>query len=120
VKLHVVKTSEGIIDTEKERSRIEKAFEDDPEIKGKLNELMDAVEAMDWKLAKELLANKWWNGRDKQQECHRREFIGMIKIKDPVSGEPAFGFDIWSNYDELIWAMTDPEDSKHYKIEVVK
>ena len=120
MKLLITKTSVGVLDTDRERKRIASAFADQPEVQKKLTELIDAVEAFDWKLAEKLLASKWWQGRDPKQECHRAEFIGMINMKDPVSGEPATGFDIWTSYDQLVWVLSDPEYSKRYKVEEIK
>lgn len=120
MKFLITKTCIGVLDTDRERKRIASAFVDQPEVQKKLTELMDAVEALDWKLAEELLESKWWQGSDPEQECPRVKFIGMIKMKDPVSGEPATGFDIWTTYDQLIWVLSDPEHSKRYKVEEIK
>lgn len=121
MKLLVTKTCVGVLDTDRERKRIASAFADQPEVQKKLTELMDAVEALDWKLAEKLLASKWWQGRDSKQECHRAEFLGMLNLQNPERpGWMADGFDTWSGYDQLVFALSDSEHSKRYKVEEMK
>ena len=121
MKLLVTKTCVGVLDTDRERKRIAEAFKDDPEAMGKLTELMDAIEALDWKLAKKLLASKWWQGRDPEQECHRAEFLGMLNLKDPEDPKlPAMGFDTFASFDELVFVMTEPIHAKRYKVEEIE
>lgn len=120
MKLLVTKTCVGVLDTDRERKRIAEAFKDDTETQKKLTELMDAIEALDWKKARNLLESKWWQGRDKEQECPRAEFLGMLNLKDPENpNHPARGFDTWAGYDELVFVMTEPINSKSYKVENV-
>lgn len=112
----LTKIFEGVFSTEVERRRIREAFKDQPEVAKKLNELMDAIEAMDWKLAVKLLESKWWKGRDKKRECPRVEFIGCPDPRDPSDPKRlANGFDVWSSYMDLVWALVMRPES--YKLE---
>ena len=120
MKLHITKKCEGIIDTNRERKRIEAAFKDDPATRKQLTKVMDAIEALDWNLAAKLLSSKWWQGRDKRQECPRLEFVGMVHIKKMDGSEPAEGFDIWSTYDSLVLSMINSETSIKYEVKKVE
>ncbi len=118
MKFLLTKTCQGVFDTATERKRIKEAFKKDPETREKLNELMDAIEAMDWKKAGRLLEGKWWNGRDKRLECHRGEFIGGLKLMDPKDQRNfAYGFDFSSQYSDLVLMMLTRGDQ--YKVERV-
>ena len=102
MKLILTKVCQGVIDTEHERQRIKEAFKGESEIRRRLTLLMDAIEAQDWKKAREMLGNKWWNGRDRKRECPRVEFIGMLNMMNPKRrGHPANGFDVWASYGDL-------------------
>ena len=107
MKMLITKVCQGIIDTDQERRRISKAFRNDPETRQHLTLLMDAIEAGDWKKAQKTLDSKWWEGRDKKQECPRQEFIGLLNVANPKKpGHPASGFDHWSNYAHLVYVMS--------------
>lgn len=117
MKLLVTKTCVGILDTDRERKRIASAFSDQPEVQKKLTELMDAVEALDWKKARELLESKWWQERDPEGEFPRVEFLGMLNLKDLENPKyPAMGFDTFAGYDELVLVMTDAIQKKRYTV----
>jgi hypothetical protein len=120
MKLMVTKVCRGVLDTDAERQRIKKAFRDDPVTRDRLNQIMDAVEALDWDKAYKLLSDKWWRGRDKKQECSRLEFIGTLDMKNPESLEsPASGFDYHASYIDFILSMEaeDKPGDVEYKVE---
>lgn len=106
MRLVITKTCRGVIDTQYERERIKKAFRRDPETRKRLTALMDAIEALDWPKAMKLLKDKWWRGRDERMECPRVEFVGLLHVQNPVKhGHPAFGFDQWASYLDLVCIM---------------
>lgn len=120
MKIHIKKISEGIIDTDRERRRIKNSFKDDAVAQRKLTELIDAVELMDWSLARKLLESKWWQGDDKELGCPRVEFLGNLGTMDIYNPDiPASGFDFWASYGDLIIAMTEPETSKRYSAKLI-
>jgi len=96
MKMTIQKTSEFTIDTAKERKRINNAFVDRPLTQKKLLKLMDLVEQEKWKHALKELESKWWLGRDKDQECPRLEFVGLLKSE---------GTNHWDSYIDLILRM---------------
>ena len=104
MKMTIEKSFEFTIDTGKERQRIEECFN----VKGKkttykkLLKLMDLVEAEKWEEAEAELDGEWWNGRDRDQECPRAEFIGMLDT-DGLDGS-------WDTYANLIWRMVRHPD----------
>ena len=98
MKMIIQKTSEFTIDTAKERRRINEAFKDRKEIRDKLLQLMDLVEAEKWEEAERTLNDEWWDGRDEDQECPRLEFVGLLDAK-------GFGVNNWDSYANLIWRM---------------
>ena len=104
MKLTIEKRFEFAVDTDKERKRIEKAFKKDLETKQKLNELMDLIEAEKWKEAWKELTGKWWQGRDKEQECPRLEFAGLLI---PSSNN----IDHWMSYIDLVMMFVDYPES---------
>lgn len=107
MKLLLTKIAQGVIDTDRERRRIEKAFKKDPETRKRLNLLMDAIEAGHWKKADKMLSSRWWQGRDSKMECPRLEFVGMLDLQNPeMLGHPADGFNCWASYRDLVWQMT--------------
>ena len=111
MRLLITKTFAGVVDTAKERARIREAFRGDPVTRKKLTELMDAVEALDWKRAERLLLSKWWQGRDRRQGCPRVEFIGLLDAQATENGPrvPAWGFDVMSSYINLVaWMNSGP------------
>ncbi len=117
MKLLVTKTCQGVVDTDKERKRIKKAFRNDPETRQQLTLLMDAIEAGEWEKADKMLEGQWWNGRDKRQECPRLEFVGMLDMANPEQpGHPAHGWDHWAGYIDLVYVMSrkrDPGETKY-------
>jgi len=76
MKIKVEKITKAIIDTAKERKRINKCFKG--ETKEKLNQFMDAFESGDMKKAYTILCDKWWDGYDDKAGCCRREFFGLL------------------------------------------
>ena len=107
MRLLITKTFQGVLDTERERQRIKKAFRRDPETRRHLTLFMDAIEDGDWKKANRMLSSKWWQGRNKKMECPRLEFVGMLDLQNPkMPGHPADGFDHWSGYQDLAYVMT--------------
>jgi len=102
MKIQIQKTVQTIIDTGFERKRIKKAFAKDKVTQKKLNKLMDLVEAQDWNKALKELQSKWWQGRDKECECPRYEFLGML---DPDRNGGVFNS--WASYGDLILAFAD-------------
>ena len=114
-KIHIEKRATLCLDTSFERKRIEKAFSGDKVTKAKLNELMDAVEACEWKRAMELVSDEWWSGRDARQECPRLEFIGLLfGAKNPAPE----GFSHNASYLDLILSFNDnPEIYKVLEVE---
>ena len=105
--LKITKTYQGLVDTDRERRRIKKAFRNDPTTRRKLTKLMDAIESQNWKLANKLLNDKWWQGRDRKLECPRAEFIGLfdaMDVKNPKS--LAVGFDPFCSYSDLVHAIS--------------
>jgi len=114
MKITIEKRAQEVIDTARERARINKAFRNDPETKEKLNLLMDAVEAGKWKEAMAMLESKWWQGDDKKQECPRLEFVGMLFSSDNVPRH----FSFHSSYIDLItWFAECPENYTVVKAE---
>ena len=112
MKFKFEKHAELIIDTSIERRRIDKAFskKKDQEIKIKLHELMDLVENCKWAEALKTIESEWWQGRDKEMECPRLEFIGLIK-------HTSWFFDNHMDYIDLILNMNDYPDV--YKVSKV-
>ena len=96
MKMTIEKSYEFTVDTGKERKRIEKCWKPTQTIYKKLMKLMDLVEQEKWVEAEEFLDSEWWNGRDKDQECHRAEFIGTL---DSDGAYP------WDTYLNLVWRM---------------
>ena len=94
MKMTIQKTYKFTIDTAAERKRINKCFEDRKEIRDKLLQLMDLVEAEKWEEAERTLNDEWWNGRDEDLECPRVEFIGLLNAEGS-----------WDTYANLIWRM---------------
>jgi hypothetical protein len=114
MKLQIQKTCSGVIDTSKERKRIKEAFVDRPYTQKMLDKLMDAIEAQDWESAYKQLESKWWNGRDKEYECPRLEFVGILDFDIKT----VFGLDVHGSYADLVWAMHHyPEN---YEVSKVK
>ena len=104
MKMTLTKTEVLEFDTKVERKRIAKAFNDDKETQTKLNELMDLVEKQDWKTAVKTLKGKWWKGSDKNMECSRYEFIGLLGGDRP-----------WMSYLDLI--ANCYQHPNNYKVE---
>jgi hypothetical protein len=100
MKITMEKTIQFTFDTSKERKRIEKCFN----VKGsktvykKLMKLMDLIEAEEWEKANNELESDWWRGRDKEQECSRLEFVGLLE------GE---GIADWTSYANLVWRLAN-------------
>ena len=67
----------------------------------KLLKLMDLVEKQKWDEAEAELNSKWWRGRDKNLECPRLEFVGLLNSE---------GADNWDSYINLIWKMNNNPD----------
>jgi hypothetical protein len=120
MKFLLSKTCQGVFDTSRERQRINKAFKRDPEIKKHLLELMDAVEAGQWKKAAEMLDGEWWSGRDKKRECPRLEFCGMLHLMVPSQSKLTNGFDHWADYPDLILAMVQDRKLEGIEYTVTK
>ena len=117
---HIQKSYDGVFDTDLERQRIEAAFSKNPFVKKRLNELMDLIEAQDWRSAEKLLDSRWWNGHDEHKECPRVEFIGSMDIRDPKNHERlADGFDhCHTSYEDLVYMMIHrPNNYKLTKVE---
>lgn len=107
MKMLLTKVCQGVVDTDRERLRIKKAFRNDPETRLHLTRLMDAIEAGQWKKAQRMLDGKWWSGRDRKCECPRLEFVGMLDLANPKKpGHPASGFDNWAGYAHLVYVMS--------------
>jgi len=105
MKITIQKTSIFTFNTQEERKRINECFKDKPLMHKKLLKLMDLIEAEKWVEASNELESKWWMGRDKEQECPRLEFIGMLEADGDI--------DTWTTYDNLIWNMVNyPETYK--------
>ena len=96
MRLTIQKSYVFVVDTAKERKRINEAFAGTT--KKKLLKLMDLVEAQKWKEAEAELDSKWWHGRDEELECSRLEFIGLLNAKGACS---------WDSYINLIWTMNN-------------
>lgn len=99
MQMTIRKVVNGVIDFDRERLRIKKAFRKDKSTRDHLNRLMDLIEAQKWQQAEKELQKKWWKGRDKRLECPRGEFIGVV---DFIKNE---GFDVWGNYADLVYAF---------------
>jgi len=99
MKMTIQKCSEFTIDTGKERKRINKAFKRNKTIQKKLLKLMDLIEGEKWQAAEEFLDSKWWAGRDKEMECPRLEFVGLLNGEGDV--------DHWDSYIQLVWKMNN-------------
>ena len=116
MKFLLSKSCQGVFDTATERQRIKEAFKNDKETRKRLLALIDAVEAGQWGKAAKMLAGKWWQGRDKKEECHRLEFCGMLNLMVPGQSKLANGFDHWADYADLIYVMAKnrkPEDTQY-------
>ena len=100
MKLTIQKSFEFVVDTSLERKRIEKAFKTDKDTRDHLILLMDLIEGGCWKEAKAELEGKWWDGYDKELECPRVEFIGMLRCTSEHVNTMA-------SYVDLIYAMVD-------------
>ena len=100
------------IDTAKERRRITECFADDPETQGKLNELMELIEAQKWEEALATIENEWWNGHD-DTGTPRLEFIGGLDC-DSMS------IDRHAGYIDLIYRMTGPFKAEYEIIKIQK
>lgn len=107
MKLLLTQTCQGVIDTDRERQRINKAFRNNPEIRLRLTLLLEAIEDGEWDKASEMLEDEWWQGSDEARECPRAEFIGMLHMTHPRCKEyPAIGFDLNVSYGDLVHLMT--------------
>ena len=118
MKFLLTKTCRGVIDTQDERDRIDRCFQEkgDSAAKKRLLALMDKIEAQDWQGAAELLKDKWWRKRDSKDGICNCECIGNVY---PVSkNKPeiyAMGFDAYTTYYELVFRMlnSNPEEMEH-------
>jgi len=111
MKITIERCERFVIDTKPERDRINKAFRDRPDIKKRLDKLMDLIEACKWEAAGKELCDVWWNEHDSKDECIRFEYIGMV--------DRNCGFDHWIGYGDLVDLMINC--SSIYKvIEVAK
>lgn len=112
MKIKLTKTFTCVIDTDEERKRIKENF------KGKnlqkLNEFLDAIEALDLKKAEALLDTKWWNGYDKDAHCSRLEFIGFLFNSERVPN----GFYSYASYSDLVYAVLS--SPQNYKLKRIK
>ena len=106
MKMTIEKAFTFTVDTAKERKRIKGGFTHNKAAQKKLLKLMDLVEAEKWEAAYEFLESKWWQGRDKEYECPRLEFLGML--------DSAGLDDAWATYGDLIWRMSHHPDT--YKV----
>ena len=60
-----------------------------------------------------MIDSDWWQGHDKEHECSRLEFIGLLELADPDNpGHPAHGFDHWASWIDLVYVMSSQEESK--------
>jgi hypothetical protein len=108
MKLKIAKVCHGVIDTEKERTRIDLAFSNDPETRHYLLYLIDAIEEGQWEAAQLMLQGKWWTGDDEDVGCPRTDFIGELNVEDPEFPErPASGFSLSSGYEDLVYSMAE-------------
>jgi len=98
MKMVIQKSFAYEVDTGKERQRINRSFKRNKTIQKKLLKLMDLVEQQKWAEAEAELDSKWWCGRDKELECPRLEFIGMLHSESPEA-------DSWDTYIQLICRM---------------
>ena len=105
MKINIAMVCRGTIDTEIERSRIQREFEGEEENLFKLNEFMDSIESLDFSKSKELLDSEWWNGEDKNLRCPRKEFIGKVFR----TGDAPDGFDSYFSYKSLVSAGLNKE-----------
>jgi len=106
MKITIQKSSTFTIDTAKERKRINKYFKDKKMMQKKLLKLMDLVEAEKWVEAGKELDGKYWSGIDKEQECPRLEFIGILDASGDI--------DPWATYINVIFNMVNYP--KTYKV----
>lgn len=107
MKMLLTKVCLGVINTDRERLRIKKAFRNEPETRRRLTLLMDAIDAGQWKKARRMLDSKWWHGRDRKRECPRLEFVGRLDLTNPNKlGHLASGFENWVGYAHLVYVMS--------------
>lgn len=104
MKITIRKTADIIIDTDRERKRINKAFRGKQykETRQKLHKLMDLVDECKWDKASKELNNKWWRGYDDHVHCPRLEFVGLIVDKE---GNRFFNF--LTSYADLVFNMVN-------------
>lgn len=109
MKITIEKTAQLVIDTSKERKRIDQAWRGhkDGTIRKKLHKLMDLIEAGKWEAAVEELDSKWWCGYDNEAECPRHEFIGKVQAN-------SLFFDNYMNYMDLVFYFINYP--KNYKV----
>ena len=121
MKFLVKKVCNGILDTNKERKRINTAFDDEPETKKHLLKLIETVEKMEWDKAREMIESKWWMGIDKKRECSRLEFIGALRLTDPDNPKhESIWFERMFDYMDLIHMMSVKEiGGKVYFVEPI-
>lgn len=99
MKMSIEKAFTFTFDTDLERKRINEGFNNNKTAQKKLHKLMDLVEQGAWGAAYAELESKWWCGRDREYECPRIEFVGML---DAVGSD-----DAWITYADLIWRMVN-------------
>jgi len=121
MKFLIIKTCQGVFDTEIERQRIRVAFRRDKETRRSLLTLMDAIEAGQWKKAYRMLESKWWQGYDKKVHCPRLELVGGIALEVPgIPGQMSEVLPNWSGYDQLVYAMFHAQENGINKYTVEK
>lgn len=84
------------VDTSIERARIRHTFDGQPDIQQHLNELLDLVEAQEWKTAEAVLESVWWSREGENNKDH----IGVV-----VDGNDLPVLANYGNYSDLIHQM---------------
>lgn len=105
MKITVEKICRSVIDTAKERKRINNAFRDDKKTRDVLNQFMDAVEDLNWEKAGDILYGDWLQSYDAKRGCSRSEFIGLLHATSQNGINAPSVFEHRDSYIDLVYVM---------------